>query len=47
MTALFFALSGICLLASLVVAAVGETWGWFLWWVLAIGLGVIAAVSDP
>ena len=43
---LLFALSGIALIVGLVFAAMGEVWGWFLWWVLGIGLGVGAAIKD-
>ena len=39
-------LAGIALGASMVFAAMGEVWGWFLWWILAIGFGVVGAIRE-
>ena len=39
-------LAGICLAASLIFGAMGDVWGWFLWWALAIGLGVVWAIKE-
>lgn len=34
-------LAWLSLVASMAFAAMGDVWGWFLWWVLAIGFGVL------
>ena len=41
---MLFILAGISIAISMIFAAMGDTWGWFLWWVLAIGFGVIGAI---
>ncbi len=38
-------LAGFALVASMIFAALGSVWGWFLWWVLAIILGVIGMIK--
>lgn len=39
-------LAGMSLVASMVFAAMGDVWGWFLWWALAIALGAVWAVRE-
>ena len=38
-------LAGFALVAGMIFAALGSVWGWFLWWVLAIILGVIGMIK--
>lgn len=42
---MIFVLAGLCLGLSMLSAALGDTWGWFLWWVLALILGVVGVIK--
>ena len=43
---ILLALAGLSLVMSIVFAAMGDAWGWFLWWMLAIGFGVVWAIKE-